>query len=517
MNGAETLVKTLLASGVTTIFANPGTSEMHFVAALDQHPDLRCILCLFEGGASGAADGYFRMTGQVAATLLHLAPGFGNAFANLHNARKAGSGVLNIVGDHATWHQPFETPLRGDTVGISTTISHWTRMVDTAVAVARDGAEAICAARSQNGQIATLILPADTAWDAADAPEISALPPALRRPEAAQIEAAAKALRLPGAMFLIDGSVLWGGARFIAARIAKATGCQLFCPHFAARIGRGEGALMVRRLAFRIADNIRLMADVPALVLCGTSRPAGFFAYPGLPSVPEPVGCAVLELCGPDMDVGWTLQALAQALGCVDLDLGPQDFQPLALPPVPTGPITLPKLGQAIAALMPQDTIVVDEMISSALALVPEMLDARAHDWLNISGGSIGYGLPCAVGAAVACPDRKVLALQADGSGMYTLQSLWTMAHEGLDVTVVIFANRGYQILRLEMAAVGVTTPGRNASAMFDIDGPELDWVALAKGHGVDGVRVTDMNQFAAAFGAAMQRKGPYLIEVICP
>ncbi len=516
MNGAETLVKTLLASGVTTCFANPGTSEMHFVAALDQHPEMRCILCLFEGGASGAADGYFRMSGQVAATLLHLAPGFGNALANLHNARKAGSGVLNIVGDHATWHQGYETPLRGDTIGVSSTLSHWTRMVDVAASVARDGAEAITAARSANGQIATLILPADTAWDVAFGPEIAGPPPALRHPDTAQIEAAASALRLPGAMLLLDGPAIWGEASFHAARIAKATGCHLFCPCFAARIGRGQGALLVRRLGFRIADNIRQLADIPALVLCGTPRPAGFFAYPGLPSVPEPPGCPVLDLCGRDMDTVWALQALAKALGCADLDLGPQDFQTLDLPPVPTGPITLPKLGQAIAALMPQDTIVVDEMISSGPAVAPEMLGARAHDWLNISGGSIGYGLPCAVGAAVACPDRKVLALQADGSGMYTLQSLWTMAREGLDVTVVIFANRGYQILRLEMAAVGVTDPGRNARAMFDIDGPQLDWVALAKGHGVDGVRVTDLDQFAAAFGGAMQRKGPYLIEVIC-
>ena len=516
MNGAQSLAATLLASGITTIFANPGTSEMHFVAALDQHPDLRCILCLFEGGASGAADGYFRMSRRVATTLLHLAPGFGNAFANLHNARKAGSGVLNIVGDHATWHQAYPSPLQGNTVEISETISHWTRMVQAAADVATDGAAAITAARSCNGQIATLILPADTAWDPGQGVAVAPAPPALRSPDATRIAAAAEALRLPGAVLLLDGPALWAEGQLAAARIAKSTGCRLYCPCFAARIGRGQGALRVRRMAFRIADNIRALADVPAIVLCGTDRPAGFFAYPGLPSVPEPAGCEVLDLCGPDMDTLWTLQALAGVLGCADLTLEASDMQPLALPPVPGGPITLPKLGQAMAALMPQHAIVVDEMISSGPAVAPEMLGARAHDWLNISGGAIGYGLPCAVGAAVACPDRKVLALQADGSGMYTVQSLWTMAREQLDVTVVIFANRGYQILRLEMAAVGVTDPGQNARAMFDIAGPELDWVALAKGHGVEGVRVTDMDQFAAAFGGAMRIKGPYLIEVIC-
>ena len=516
MNGAETLVKTLLGSGVTVCFANPGTSEMHFVAALDQHPEMRCILCLFEGGASGAADGYFRMTGQVAATLLHLAPGFGNAFANLHNAAKAHSGVLNIMGDHATYHLRYETPLRGDTVGIARAISQWTRVTADAASVASDGAAAIQAARSKNGQIATLILPADTAWGEATGPAISAAPPVLRRPGMDAVQAAATALALPGGMLLIDGAALWGDLQITATRIAKATGCTLICPYLAPRLRRGEGSFLGQRMAYRVADNLPLLAQTRTLVLCGADRPAGFFAYPGLPGVPEPAGCHVMDLCSPDMDCAWTLTALAQVLGATDLPVGSADLQHLILPPVPTGAITLDKLGQAIAALMPAETIVVDEMVSSAGPIVARTLAARAHDWLNISGGAIGFGLPCAVGAAVACPDRKVLALQADGSGMYTLQSLWSMAREGLDVTVVIFANRGYQILRLEMAAMGAAA-GRNAQAMFDIDGPVLDWVALAKGHGVDGVRVTDMEQFAAAFGGAMGRKGPYLIEVICP
>ncbi len=516
MNGAESLVKTLLASGVTTCFANPGTSEMHFVAALDQHPEMRCILCLFEGGASGAADGYFRMSGQVAATLLHLAPGFGNAFANLHNARKAGSGVLNIVGDHATYHQRYETPLRGDTVGISQTISHWTRVTTAATSVATDGAAAIQAARSGNGQIATLILPADTAWGAAVSAVVSAPPPTPPRPSADLVRATAAALALPGSALLLDGRAVWGDLAQVAGRIAKATGCQLFTTYLATRLQRGEGAPLIRRMAYRVADNIPLLADIQTLVLCGADRPASFFAYPNMPSVPEPPGCNIIDLCAPGMDYAWALTALAAEVGAQELTLTADDLQLLALPPLPSGTLSLDKIGQAVAALMPAQTIVVDEMVSSARHFVGPMAGARAHDWLNISGGAIGIGLPVAVGAAVACPDRKVLALQADGSAMYTLQSLWTMAREGLDVTVVILANRGYQILRLEMAAMGVTDVGRNARAMFDIDGPQLDWVALAKGHGVDALRVTDVDQFVAAFGAAMQTKGPFLIEVMC-
>ncbi len=198
MNGAETLVRTLLDNGVDTCFANPGTSEMHFVAALDAHPEMHCVLCLFEGGTSGAADGYFRMKRDVAGTLLHLAPGFGNAFANLHNARKAQSGIVNVVGDHADYHLRYESPLKGDIAGISQAVSHWTRVAPDAGSVAGDGAAAIRAARSRNGQIATLVLPANTAWEPAGDAAVSAPLSALVRPRAEQIEAAAAALSRAG-------------------------------------------------------------------------------------------------------------------------------------------------------------------------------------------------------------------------------------------------------------------------------------------------------------------------------
>jgi acetolactate synthase I/II/III large subunit len=514
MNGAETLVKTLLASGVTVCFANPGTSEMHFVAALDTHPDMRCILCLFEGGVSGAADGYYRMTGKVAATLLHLAPGFGNAFANLHNARKAQSGVVNIMGDHADYHLRFEAPLKGDTIGISAAISHWTRVSAQPSAVAADGAAAIQVARSKNGQIATLILPANMAWDQADGPAIAPPPPPLHRPSRADVAAAARALRQPGAVLLVDGPVLWSDLGLLAKRLTKAVGARLMQPFFAARFRRGAGAVKIERMAYRIEDNAALLADVPALVLCGTTRPAGFFAYPGKPSTPDHPDTRLIDLCARDMDIGWTLAALAAELG--EAELGPEDFTPLALPDLPKGAVHLEAVGQAMAALMPDDVVLVDEGVSSSRFLAPALAGARGHDVLTITGGSIGFGLPAATGAAVACPDRKVVVLEGDGSGMYTLQSLWTMAREGLDVTVVIFANRGYQILRDELVAVGVTEVGRNAVRMFDVVDPTLDWVALAKGHGVGGVRVTDMAGFNAAFAEAMAQRGPRLIEVVC-
>lgn len=512
MNGAETLVKTLLASGVDVCFANPGTSEMHFVAALDSHPQMRCILCLFEGGATGAADGYYRMKGAVAATLLHLAPGFGNGFANLHNARKAGSGVVTIMGDHASHHLRHESPLKGDTEGISRTVSHWTRTSADAGSVAADGAAAVQAARSKNGQIATLILPANTAWEDAAAPTAAPASAPLRKPTQADLHTAAAALRQPGAALLVDGRALWSDLGQVAGRIAAVTGCRLLAPCLPARIRRGAGAVRFERLAYVVEENVAVMAGITDLVLCGTARPASFFAYPGKVSQPEPPGCRVLELCSAEMDYDWALQQLAAILAAD----GPADQQALALPPLPQGALTLDKVGLSIAALLPENAIVVDEAITSSRFIAGPSVSARGHDWLAVTGGAIGYGLPAAVGAAVACPDRKVVALEGDGSAMYTLQSLWTMAREGLDVTVVIFSNRGYQILRGELTNVGVTDVGRNAVRMFDVVEPTLDWVALAKGHGVTGVRVSEMAGFNTAFAAAMAKPGPGLIEVIC-
>ena len=514
MNGAESLVKTLLASGVDVCFANPGTSEMHFVAALDVHPDMRCILCLFEGGASGAADGYYRMTGRVAATLLHLAPGFGNAFANLHNARKAQSGVVNVMGEHASYHLQHESPLKGDTEGISRAISHWTRTSGDASSVARDGAAAIRAARSKNGQIATLVLPANTAWDAAVAPEVAGAPAPLHRPSLTQVQAAAEALRTPGAALLVDGTALHGPAGQIAAQIAKATGCRLLAPCLAARIRRGEGAVRFERLAYVVEENVAVLAGISTLVLCGTQEPTSFFAYPKKPSLPAPPDCRILPLGGIDGDYVWSLQALAKAVGAEAL--ASADLMALDLPPLATGAMSLEKIGQSFAAMLPAEAIVVDEAITSSRFFAAASASARGHDWLAVTGGAIGFGMPAAVGAAVACPDRKVVCLEGDGSGMYTLQSLWTMARERLDVVVVVLSNRGYQILRGELANVGVTDVGRNAVRMFDVVDPSLDWVALAKGHGVEAVRVTDTDQFNTAFAAGLARKGPYMIEVVC-
>ena len=513
MNGAQSLVKTLLASDVDVCFANPGTSEMHLVAALDEHPEMRCVLCLFEGGTSGAADGYARMSGKVAATLLHLAPGFGNSYANVHNARKAGTGMVNVVGDHADYHLKYDSPLKGNIEGVAGAVSHWVRVSPDARAVAGDGADAVRAARAKNGQIATLILPANTAWEAADGVAVATPPAPLNRPSEAQIAQAAEALKAPGAALLVGGAGVYGEGAELAGKIATAAGCRLIAGLQNARFERGAGAVPIERQPYVVEQNVAFLADLSTIVLCGGQEPVSFFAYPGKPSLPAPVDCAIMDLCDSTMDVLWTLGALVDALGANDVEPPRSE---LNVAPAPTGAIEVEKLGPAIAAHLPAGMILSDEAVTIGRGIAPALETAPRHDLLTTTGGAIGQCLPAAVGAAVACPDRKVLAMTGDGSAMYTLQSLWTMARENLDITVIVFANRGYQILRGELANVGVETVGRNAVRMLDVDDPTLDWVSLAKGHGVAGERVTDMEGFNAALPRGLAMDGPYLIEVVC-
>lgn len=512
MNGGESLVKTFLASGVDVCFANPGTSEMHFVAALDAHPEMRCALCMFEGGASGAADGYFRMTGRVAATLLHLAPGFGNAFANLHNARKAGSGIVNVMGDHAAHHLKFESPLRGNTAGISAAVSHWTRSTCDSAKLAEDGAEAIRAARSRNGQIATLILPADAAWGETAETAAAQPPPPLLRPDEKAIAAAGEALQSPGAALFVGGAALRGETQELAARICERTGALLMAGLFLPRMERGAGRPRFRHAAYQVETNGRRFADIRALVLCGARRPVNFFAYPGKPSLPESPDCRIMDLCDPEMDIVWTIEALADRVGARSTPLA--SANPLELPDPPSGEASAESAAQAIAALMPEGAIVVNEAVTSGLPIPAATATAHPHDLLTSTGGAIGQGLPVAVGAAVACPDRPVIALTGDGSAMYTLQSLWTMARERLDVTVVVYANRGYQILRGELAALGIDKAGKNACRMFDFEDPALDWASLARGHGMPGQRTETAEAFTDALRSALAESGPHLIEM---
>ena len=512
MNGAESLIRTLLAGGVDTCFSNPGTSEIHIVAALDRSTEMRCILGLFEGVVTGAADGYARMAEKPACTLLHLGPGLGNGLANLHNASRAQVPIVNLVGQHATDHLHYDTPLTSDIEAIARPYSKWLRTSGSASELGRDASEAVIAARTAPGQIATLIVPADVAWS--EGGSIAAIPvlPRPSLPDAPAIEHAAVMLRTGmRTALLIAGNGLYGKGLVTAGRIAKATGAKLLAPYPITRLQRGAGLPSVERVQYVLEPAIEQFREIRQLILVGARAPVADFAYPGKRRVVTSPDCQIHILASPGEDYVGALDALAQALSIRGEELIAEKAQ---RPPKPSGEITLPGLAAAIGALLPENVIVVDESMTSGRGLMATTKGAPPHDWLTNTGGSIGIALPMAVGAAVACPDRRVLCLSADGSDMYTLQALWTMAREGLNVTTVVFANRDYAVLKREFSYLGVGNPGPRAAAMFEIGRPDLDWTLLAKGMGVPGTRVTSLDAFGKALREGLEAEGPTLIEV---
>jgi len=513
MNGAESLVRTLVQSQVEVCFSNPGTSEMHFVAALDKVEGMRAILGLFEGAVTGMADGYGRMAEKPAATLLHLGPGLSNGLANLHNARRAATPIVNIVGDHATYHAQYDAPLASDIASLARPVSGWLHSSSSALAVAADGARAVQAARTAPGQIATLIVPADVAWNKADHVSLQLDVPRPAEVADDAIDAAASALASgKRAAILMRGAALRRDGLEAAGRIAAKTNARLMCDTFAPRIERGAGIVAVDRIPYFAEQIVDFLEGLELLILVGSKPPVSFFAYPDKPSWCTPHGCEIQVLAHPHEDGVAALLALAAA---VHAPQEPAGRAVLERPGSPAGGLNQFSVGQIIGALLPEGVILCDEAATSGLGTAFATTTAPPHDHLALTGGSIGMGIPLATGAAVACPDRKVIALQGDGGAMYTLQALWTQAREKLDVTTILFANRSYAILNLELARVGAGNAGPKALSMFELGNPELDWCMLARGMGVEASRSTTSEEFAAQFADALANHGPRLIEVV--
>jgi acetolactate synthase I/II/III large subunit len=509
MNGAESLLRTLLGGGIDTCFANPGTSEMHFVAALDRAPGMRAVLCLFEGVASGAADGYARMTGRPAATLLHCGPGLGYAVTNLHNARRAASPIVNIVGDQATYHRPLDPPLASDIEGLARPFSHWVRTARDASTLGADVAEAIECARTFPGRIATLVAPSDTAWDGGGR-VVNVKPPALpARVPQQHIDEIAHLLRgNEPVTLLLTGTALKEPALGSAQAVADTTNCKLLAEFTNGRYQRGGDHANVPRMPWGLDHARATLADARHLVLVGAREPVAFFSHPGKPRRLIPEGCHIHILAEPEQDIADAVCQLADALRA----------KPLARttpprPSVPDGPINAESVARLLAALMPDQAIIVDESVSVGRGLFNATIGAPPHDWLHQTGGAIGGGPPLATGAAIGAPGRRVISLQADGSAMYTPQALWTQAHEQLDVTTVVFANRKYAVLRGELDAVGAH-PGTAALNMIDIGRPDLNFVKLAETMGVEASRAETLFELADLLRRSCSRSGPFLIEL---
>jgi acetolactate synthase-1/2/3 large subunit len=512
MLGAEVLLRTLVANGVTLCLANPGTSEMQFVAALDRVPGMRSVLCLFEGVCSGAADGYARMLRKPAATLLHLGPGLANGLANFHNAQKAHSPVVSIVGEHATWHRQFNSPLASDAEGFARPVSGWVQMLGAADQMGEAASRAVCAAYGPPGNVATLIVPADFSWSEAGQPGKVAPIRERAHVPSERIEEIARLMRSGEAVgFFLSGSALFGCGLDAVGRLGGLTGVRMFANRFGGRLERGRGRFPLERLAYFPEAAEKMLAGLKHLVLVETDAPVSFFGYPGRRSELAPKDCVIHVLATPREDGAEALVALAQ-------EFGAQRFEPASPSEnwaTPQGALTALKLGQIMATLLPENAIISDEAVSSGAEIEQHLRHASPHDVLSVSGGAIGQGLPAAVGAALACPNRRVVALEADGSAMYTPQALWTMAREQLDVTVVLLANRRYRILEIELTRTGCGSIGPQADALMDLHRPELDWVRLAKGMGVEASRAETAEEFQKEFAAATYGRGPRLIEAV--
>jgi len=503
MTGAEVLLRTLLAHGVEVCFANPGTSEMHFVAALDRVPAMRGVLCLFEGVCSGAADGYARMTGRPAATLLHLGPGLANGLANFHNARKARTPIVSLIGEHSTRHLAYDAPLTADIAAFAATVSPEVHRLESAAAIGPTTARVIAAARRYPGRIAHLIIPADFSWSEGG-PIGEPVPPAPPPAPAVPPQGGAGNWGL-----LLGGQTAGERGLALASRLAAA-GWRVLIDRNAARVAMGRGGFQPERIAYFPGPAQVQLAGLTDLALVEAKAPVSFFGYPDEASYLTPPECRVHELATPEQDGLAALAALA-----ANLPAEPGWADPPPLPPPPPGPLTLAALGQAIAALLPPDAIVSDEMVSSGPPVLAALRHAPRFDYLPVTGGSIGQGLPVAVGAAIACPGRKVVVLEGDGSALYTPQAWWTMAREKLDIVTVIFANRRYQILDVEMRRTGANGFGGRAGAIVDIGTPPLDFVGIAEGLGVAAVRVETVEAFLEHFARCMREPGPSVIEAM--
>jgi acetolactate synthase-1/2/3 large subunit len=521
MNGAESLLSTAVSAGIDVCFANPGTTEMPIVQALDSIPGVRAVLGLFEGVCTGAADGYARMTDRPALTLLHLGPGFANGIANLHNARRARTPVVNLIGDHASWHLEADAPLTSDIMSLATPVSNWVGASESSDDLPAKTREAIDASLANGGGVATLIVPADHQWGPSRGPEKHAAPPAsspsLRRVAERRIERVARRLREAldeggevRPVLLLGGSALREAGLFAAARI-ESQGVRVLVETFPARWERGGDLPAFDRLPYFPEQAAEALGAAPAVVLAGARSPVAFFGYPDGRSRLSDED-RTHSLADPEEDAGAALEALADAFGR-DGRNGPP--APTPVPFADRGPLDVATVGGLLARHLPEDAVLVEEAATSGLPFYFHKHGLARHTLLSLTGGAIGQGPPCATGAAVACPDRKVIDFQADGSGLYTLQSLWTQAREELDVLTLICANRSYRILQVELGRAGTREPGHQARRLTELGPPAIDWVSIARGFGVEAEQVDTVEGLAESLPRALEKRGPRLIEML--
>ncbi len=517
-NGAQALVAGITAAGVDVCFLNPGRSGMHLVHALGAHPAMRSVLALHESVVTGAADGYGRVARRPAAMLLHQGAGLANGLANLHNARRAKTPLVCLVIGHATGHVRYDAPLQTDIAALARTVSAWVHTSGTGRDTAADALRVVSAADADGGTIAVLILPADVLWEPAAQPVASRRSSPLPAVSTDVIDELCGAFGDGGTTLLIGGAALSERGLRAASRIARATGARLLAEAFPARIEAGAGVPAVPRLEYEPIPAIEQLSGTRTLILCGARAPVASFADPLLPGDLVPDGCRIVELVDPGQDAESILDGLADRLAAaVDLSALSASSPPPARAFELSGPLTPESLATTLAATLPTRAIVVDEAHSSGAFLSRKLAGAARHTLLTVTGGAIGQGLPVATGAALAAPDRPVLAIEADGGALYTIQALWTQARERLNVTTVLVNNSSYANLRRELDRTGMGEVGEPATRMLDLSDPPIGFTGLSAALGVPSCQVNEVPELAAALTRAYAEPGPHLIEAVLP
>lgn len=530
LSGAAALLSSACSAGVSVVFANPGTTEMHVVGALDATPDVRGVLCLHENVVAGAADGYARMERKPAMALLHLGVGLANGLANLHNARRAGSPVVVLVGEMATWHRGKDSLLEMDIVKLAETVSKHVAVSAEPGALAKDTLRAIEATQTPNvvngSRIATLVVPHDRTWEAADgsdAPDRQAVNGGATAPAPAPehlgeervltegakafFRSCAQALREAtnaGKRVLVyaGGSALVGDTFKAVGRIAAALGGPTKAPIIVenafARIDRGAGFPLATRIPYFPQDAQAAYARFDEVLCVDARLPVALFGYKDGPSdLLPPIGEDHIWEIDTGFDIDGALELLEEELGARSIEPGvncrgtfcaPAELRRPAMPAADAN-LTATSLCAIVAHLQPEAAVVVDESLTSGGAYWDESARCPPFSHLTLTGGAIGIGMPMAVGAAVACPDRVIINLQADGSGMYTCQALWTQARERLRVLTIVCFNNAYQILKIELMKQRINATGAASKSMTDLGNPPIAWEPLVRGMGISNVR----------------------------
>ena len=482
---------------------------------------VRTVLGLHENVVTGAGDGYARMARRPAMTLLHLGPGLANGLANLHNAKRASSPMLNLIGTMATWHTAADASLQMDVESLTQTVSCWASLLPSRELLhtfAREAIARVSAFASPDGcRIATLLLPHDLQWQICSHSGAH-MEPSLIVPSSGGGVVAIDALLQDLAEAGRRGALLLGGEALcepmlsVFASYARCVGTAILCVNEFARADRGQGRPAVRRIPYHSQQAREFLESFTVMVFINAVEPTAQFGYPESISTLVSSHSKIHRI--PFAELSAVLHHLQ---GAISRDAA-GELEPMAFPSnlfPPDGILTAPKMWQLVAGLQPLDTIIiVDESLTSG----GEYWEASQHSppfsHLSQTRGAFRNGPPCAVGAALACPDRHVINLQADSSGLYSSQALSTQARERLNITTVVCANNAYGILQVDLARQKPKFGGRGCvvNALTQLNDPPIDWVNLAAGYGVLAVTVNTCEELARELSTAIDAQGPRVI-----